>query len=220
FSFHPRKIVTTGEGGMLTTRNPEFDRLFRLWRQHGMSVADLVRHRSNQVVFEEYPVSGFNYRMTDIQAAIGRRQLERLPAILQSRRVLAARYREMLAKVPGVRAPAEPDWGRSNWQSYCIRLPTGVDQKVVMQAMLDLGVATRRGIMCAHLEQAYAEMPLRFPLPESERARDHCILLPLFPQMSDEMQHQAVSALQIALPAVSPEAGWKEGSAECPVSMS
>lgn len=220
FSFHPRKVVTTGEGGMLTTRDPELNRLFRLWRQHGMSVADLARHRSDQVVFEEYPLSGFNYRMTDIQAAIGRRQLERLPAILESRRALAARYRQMLAEIPGVQAPEEPDWGRSNWQSYCIRLPAGADQKMVMQSMLDQGVATRRGIMCAHLEQAYADAPLQFPLPESERARNHCILLPLFPQMSAEMQNQVVDALHNALSADAEWCGRKGSSAECPASIS
>jgi dTDP-4-amino-4,6-dideoxygalactose transaminase len=201
FSFHPRKVITTGEGGMLTTNDPEADRLFRLWRQHGMSVADLARHRSDEVLFEDYPVTGFNYRMTDIQAAIGRLQLARLPAILEARTRLAARYRAMLAEIPGIAAPGEPDWGRSNWQSYCVRLPEGADQKAVMNAMLHQGIATRRGIMCAHLEVAYADIPLRFPLPESEHARNRCILLPLFPQMGEETQDQVIAALGAALQA-------------------
>lgn len=198
FSFHPRKVVTTGEGGMLTTRHPEWDQLFRLWRQHGMDVPDTIRHRSAQVVFETYKVRGFNYRMTDIQAAIGRRQLERLPGIVADRRRLAARYREMLADEPGVQAPEEPDWARSNWQSYCVRLPDTTDQLKVMQSMLDAGVATRRGIMCAHLEPAHAESTGKAALIESERARDHCILLPLYPQVEAD-QEQVVAALRAAL---------------------
>jgi dTDP-4-amino-4,6-dideoxygalactose transaminase len=199
FSFHPRKVVTTGEGGMLTTWNPEWDRLFRLARQHGMSVSDTARHRSKQVIFEEYTLTGYNYRMTDIQAAIGRCQLERLPALLAERRRLAARYRELLADIPGVQVPSEPEWARSNWQSYPIRLAPRISQRAVMQSMLDDGVATRRGIMCAHLEPAYAGTPLRFPLPNSEHARDNSILLPLYSDMSEGVQNYVVSALRKAL---------------------
>ena len=98
FSFHPRKVITTGEGGMLTTSDPEFDHKFRLCRQHGMSVPDTVRHGSPQVIFEEYLDVGFNYRMTDIQAAVGRKQLERLPELVSRRRALAARYAELLGE--------------------------------------------------------------------------------------------------------------------------
>ena len=93
FSFHPRKVISTGDGGMLTTRHPEWDQRFRLLRQHAMSVPDTVRHGSAQVIFESYPEVGFNYRMTDIQAAVGREQLKRLPEIVAERRVLAAPLR-------------------------------------------------------------------------------------------------------------------------------
>jgi perosamine synthetase len=120
FSFHPRKVITTGEGGMLTTNDPEIDRKFRLLRQHGMSVPDTVRHGSAQVIFEDYLTVGFNYRMTDIQAAIGRRQLERLPALVSRRRLLASRYAELLGNVEELQLPLEPAWARSNWQSYCV----------------------------------------------------------------------------------------------------
>ena len=102
FSFHPRKVITTGEGGMLTTSNPECDSKFRLCRQHGMSIPDTVRHGSQQVIFEDYLVLGFNYRMTDIQAAVGRKQLERLPEIVSRRRALAARYDELLGDIEGL----------------------------------------------------------------------------------------------------------------------
>ena len=92
FSFHPRKVITTGEGGMLTTRNPEWDAQFRLLRQHCMSVPDTKRHASAEVIFEGYPAVGYNYRMTDMQAAVGCEQLKRLPEIVDKRRELAARY--------------------------------------------------------------------------------------------------------------------------------
>jgi perosamine synthetase len=89
FSFHPRKIVATGDGGMITTNNADFDRKFRLLRQHAMSVPDTVRHGSRKVIFEEYESTGFNYRMTDVQAAIGIEQLKRLPLFLEERRKIA-----------------------------------------------------------------------------------------------------------------------------------
>lgn len=95
--------------------------------------------------------------------------------------------------------PPEPMGLRSNWQSYCVRLPDAADQQAVMQAMLDRGIATRRGIMCAHLEPPYAEAPRRFALPESERARDHAILLPLYAAMTEAAQDQVVDGLRAAL---------------------
>jgi perosamine synthetase len=199
FSLHPRKILTVGDGGMLTTNNPEWDRQFRLWRQHGMSVPDTVRHGSRKVMFEDYPVVGYNYRMTDMQAAVGREQLKRLPDIVRRRRELAHHYHGLFADNSGVKPPSEPDWARSNWQSYCVRLPRGKRQIDVMQHMLDREISTRRGIMCIHMEASYAEMPLRTPLPESEKARDECVLLPLFAQMTPDMQHTVVTTLREAL---------------------
>ena len=199
FSFHPRKLVSTGDGGMLTTQNPEWDAQFRLLRQHAMSVPTTVRYGSTQVIFESYPTVGFNYRMTDIQAAVGREQLKRLPAILQQRRRLAARYADLAADIPGLAFPAEPSWARSNWQSYCVRLPEGLDQRSVMQALLDKGISTRRGVMCSHREPAYAELPLRHELPRSEQAQDEGVLLPLYAQMSDREQLDVVNALREAV---------------------
>ncbi|WP_225771446.1 DegT/DnrJ/EryC1/StrS aminotransferase family protein [Inquilinus sp. Marseille-Q2685] len=204
FSFHPRKLVSVGDGGMLTTNNAEWDARFRLLRQHGMSVPDTIRHRSGTVVFEDYGTPAYNYRMTDLQAAIGRQQLKRLPAIVARRRELAHHYRQLLHVLKGVTVPFEPSWARSNWQSYCVHLPAEADQRAVMQSLLDNGIATRRGVMCAHLEPAYADQPLRFPLPNSEQARDRCILLPLFPQMTAAVQIQVVDALRRALASAAP----------------
>ena len=196
FSFHPRKIINTGDGGMITTANAQLDQKFRLLRQHGMSIPDTVRHSSPRVVFESYPEVGFNYRMTDIQAAVGREQLKRVPEMVATRRTRAERYADLLAR-SGIEAPSEPKYARSNWQSYCVRLPSGCDQKSVMQAMLDAGIATRRGIMCAHREEAYAR-DTNISLPRSEAAQDRCIVLPLFPQITEAEQDHVVATLKRA----------------------
>ena len=198
FSFHPRKIMSTGDGGMLTTANAEWHAKFKTLRQHGMSVPDTVRHGSPQVIFEEHPQLGYNYRMTDIQAAVGREQLKRLPEIVAKRRALASRYVELLANNIGLVMPSEPAYARSNWQSYCVRLPDHCDQRTVMQSMLDAGIATRRGIMCSHREAVYQASPLRVPLPHSEIAQDQCVILPLYPQMTQDEQEQVATALKKA----------------------
>jgi dTDP-4-amino-4,6-dideoxygalactose transaminase len=198
FSFHPRKVISTGDGGMLTTNNPQYDALFRLLRQHGMSVNDRVRHSASEVIFEEHAIIGYNYRMTDIQAAVGREQLKRLPEIVAARRRLAARYSHILSDIPGLRTPIEPQWARTNWQSYSVRLPDWCDQRAVMQYLLDHGVASRRGIMCAHREAPYRAGARAHDLPESERAQDRTIILPLYPQMEEHDQDYVCAALRDA----------------------
>lgn len=199
FSFHPRKVMSTGDGGMITTSNKEWDAKFRLLRQHGMSVSDTVRHGSAKVIFESYPIVGYNYRMTDIQAAVGREQLKRLDEIVRGRRAIASRYLALLADVPGLGLPIEPKYARSNWQSFCVRLPDGCDQRGVMQAALDAGIATRRGIMCSHREAAYSSDTHRWTLQNSERAQDQCIVLPLYVQMTEGDLQQVVDTLKAAI---------------------
>ena len=196
FSFHPRKLLSTGDGGMLTTADPDLDRKFRLLRQHGMSVSDTARHSSSTVIQEEYPVLGYNYRMTDIQAAIGREQLTRLPGIVSRRRALAERYRERLANVAGVSIPTEPEWARTNWQSYAVRVDAG-HRRQIMQRMLDAGISTRRGAMNAHREAAYPAGTWRAAgsLQESEAAQDAAIVLPLFHQLTEADQDRVVDEL-------------------------
>jgi perosamine synthetase len=211
FSFHPRKLVATGDGGMITTASAETVARLRLWRQHGMSVPDTARHASAQVIFESYPVLGFNYRMTDIQAAVGREQLKRLPDAVARRRALARRFMEGLSDVPDLSLPVEPEWVRTNWQSFCVRLSDRLDQRQVMQALLDEGISTRRGVMCAHREASYPPetwtcaprgRDCRCPpgtcerLKESERAQDHGLILPLFVEMSHDDQDRVIAALK------------------------
>jgi dTDP-4-amino-4,6-dideoxygalactose transaminase len=201
FSFHPRKLLSTGDGGMITTASAELDDRFRLLRQHGMSVPDTVRHSASDVIVERYPVLGYNYRMTDIQAAIGREQLKRLPAMVQRRRVLASQYASRLSGVSDVRLPDEPSWARSNWQSYAIRLAPDRNRDAVMRRMLAAGVATRPGVMNAHREAAYPAGSWRAAgdLRNSDLARETSVMLPLYPQMTDEDQECVARALESAL---------------------
>jgi len=210
FSFHPRKVITTGDGGMLTTNNPVYDKQFRLLRQHGMSIPDTARHKSKQVIFESYISLGFNYRMTDIQASIGHEQLKRLPELVQERRKLAKRYHDLLGEIPGVSLPKEPDFAFSNWQSYCIRINEQQDQKEVMQQLLDHGIATRRGVMCAHREPAYPRGAWSCGISEgecdceefscarlknSELVQDTGLIIPMYNNMTDKDQDQVVRIL-------------------------
>jgi dTDP-4-amino-4,6-dideoxygalactose transaminase len=184
FSFHPRKIVATGDGGMITTTNPDYDKKFRLLRQHAMTSPDTVRHSSQKVIFEEYVTTGFNYRMTDVQAAIGIEQLKRLPGFLDERRRIASLYHRRLKDVSWLEPPQDPSYCRSNWQSYPVRvLPHApVSRDTLMQLLLDAGISTRRGIMNAHQEPPYSSS---FVLPQSEKARDSVVLLPLYAGLTD-----------------------------------
>jgi perosamine synthetase len=168
---------------MLTTPHADWNAKFKLLRQHGMSVPDTVRHGSNKVIFETHPVLGYNYRMTDIQAAVGREQLRRLPGIVARRREIADIYRKLLSTSQWIGLPLEPSWAKSNWQSFAIRLPDHADQKTVMQEMLDAGIATRRGIMCSHREDGYLNSR-HGSLQHSEGCQDRTIVLPLYPQMT------------------------------------
>jgi perosamine synthetase len=196
FSFHPRKIMSTGDGGMITTNNKDWAARCRLLRQHGMSVPDTVRHGSSKVIFEAYPIIGYNYRMTDIQAAVGREQLKRLPEIVARRREIAEQYRRLMSDIPGLTLPTEPEWARSNWQSFCVRLPASLDQREVMQNMLDAGVSTRRGVMCSHREEPYLDARRFGELGNSEDAQDQCIVLPLYGQMTSADVNAVAQALR------------------------
>lgn len=200
FSFHPRKLLSTGDGGMLTTSDAALDRRFRLLRQHGMSIPDSVRHASPTVLAERYLTLGFNYRMTDIQAAVGREQLRRLPALAARRRELAAGYDRLLEGLAGIERPVEPAWARSNWQTYCVMLADGFDRRDIRQRMLDDGIATRPGVMCAHREPAYPAGTWRAgsALAAGERAQDRGLALPLFHDLTASDQQRVVESLAAA----------------------
>lgn len=199
FSFHPRKVVTAGEGGMLTTRDPAIAARLRLLRQHAMSVPDTVRHHSDQVIFESYGEPAFNCRMTDMQAAIARCQLARLDAIVAERRRIAAVYSAHLEGNRRLAPPKDPPWSRTNWQSYPVRLRegTGLRQIEAMQFLMDRGIAVKRGISNSHQEPAYADRRTwcSRDLSVSERLRDTTMLVPLFHGMRAEEQGRVMESL-------------------------
>jgi perosamine synthetase len=212
FSFHPRKPMTTGEGGMVVTSNGDWVARVRRLRNQGSSAA-AGSHRPAAVRSESYAEVGNNWRMTDLQAAVGREQLKRLPGMIETRRRQVRHYEELLGDIPGIHLPMEPAWARSNWQSYWVGLPEGRDQRAVMQAMLDAGVSTRPGIMCAHREPAYVREPWSCGagpgecgcspgscarLRSSETAQDRSICLPIFHQLTREEQVRVVAALREA----------------------
>ena len=207
WSFHPRKIVTTGEGGMLTTDDADWAARLRRLREHGMNASAAQRHASSTPVLESYLETGYNYRMTDIQAAVGLVQLGKLDAMLERRRELAGRYAELLADVPGLTPVTDPAHGRGNFQSYWVLLapefPVGRDELLALLA--EAGISARRGIMATHLEPAYAGHPAG-PLPVTERIGRDSLILPLFHTMTEAQQDRVVAALRGAA-AAGPAAG-------------
>lgn len=184
FSFHPRKILTTGEGGMIVTSDAGIATRLRRLREHGMSVSAAERHAATGVPPKEaYLEVGFNYRMTDIQAAVGLVQLDRLDEVIERRRALAGRYEANLSGIDGVRTPADPPWGTTNFQSYCVDVGSPTVRDAVMAHLHDRGISTRRGIMAAHLEPAYRDIGLS--LPVTERLTSTTLILPLYHSLSE-----------------------------------
>ena len=199
FSFHPRKLLTTGEGGMITTPDADVAARLRRLREHGMSVGAAERHASQQPVIERYLEVGYNYRMTDVQAAIGLVQLAKLGRQIERRRELAARYQELLAGIPGLVTVRDPGYGTTNYQSFWVQLPDGfpVSRDDLLRMLADAGVSARRGIMAAHLEPAYAGF-LCPPLPVTERVTAGSLILPLFHELTEEEQDLVVSVVHAA----------------------
>jgi len=150
------------------------------------------------VILETYPIVGFNYRMTDIQAAVGREQLKRLSGLVSERRALASGYARRLSSIPGLGVPIESAWTRTNWQSFAVRLPAAANQFSVMQRLLDGAVATRRGVMCSHREPAYTDASRPWALPHSEREDVGCRRR-LFPGMGPLEQDGVRMALARAV---------------------
>lgn len=199
FSFHPRKLLTTGEGGMLVTPDAVIaDRVRRL-REHGMSIGAAQRHASRQPVIEQYLEVGFNYRMTDIQAAVGLVQLRKLDRMVARRRALAERYQGLLADITGLTTVRDPDYGTTNYQGFWVALPDGfpVRRNELLRMLADAGVSARRGVMAAHLEPAYAH-GAGPRLPVTEWLTANSLILPLFHAMTHEQQDRVASVIRDA----------------------
>jgi perosamine synthetase len=181
FSFHPRKVITTGDGGMITTNNESYYNRLKLLRQHGMSINDRVRHESKSVIFEDHIEVGYNYRMTDIQAAVGILQLAKLDWIVEERRKIAFYYLDKLKNIDWLLLPYENENCYTNYQSFCVTLKDNapISRNELMKKFLDLDIATRRGVMTIHRESAYNKNTL-IKLSISEKVHDSSIVLPLY----------------------------------------
>ena len=201
FSFHPRKVISTGDGGMITTNNEAYYNRLKLLRQHGMSVNDRTRHESSKIIFEDHLEVGYNYRLTDIQASVGIQQLEKIDWIVGKRRKIASKYHKAFKKIPGIQLPLEKKGYFSNYQSYSIYLKDdcSLNRNDIMQKMLDAGVSTRRGIMTSHRETAYKTEYAGLSLPVSEKACDRSIILPLYVPMKDEDTEKVIATLKSIL---------------------
>lgn len=199
WSFHPRKILTTGEGGMITTSRPEWATRARRLREHAMSVSAADRHASLVSPPEEFGEVGFNFRMTDLQAAVGLVQLAKLPAAVERRRENAAYYRAALADVPGVRLVDDPAWGTANFQSLWLEVGTGypLDREGLLLALAEAGVSARRGIMAAHRQPAYSDRDTgSAPLPVTERLTDTTLILPLYHQIGRDELDRVIAVIR------------------------
>ncbi len=201
FSFHPRKSITTGEGGVIATNDAELAARARVMRSHGASISDLARHQASTVTIEAYEELGYNYRMTDIQAAIGIEQLKKLDDVLARRRRLAERYNALLAGLAGVETPYSPEGAPHTYQSYCVRLDPArtPPREAIMARMLARGVATRRGVMAIHEEPYYLNRFGKVSLPVTEAATRATLLLPLYATMTEPEQDRVVAALRWSL---------------------
>ncbi|MET0931941.1 MAG: DegT/DnrJ/EryC1/StrS family aminotransferase [Aeromicrobium sp.] len=196
WSFHPRKILTTGEGGMITTSRTDWAARVRRLREHSMSASAADRHTSVLAPTEEYAEVGFNFRMTDLQAAVGLVQLDKLHEAVVRRRELAEVYAKYVDDIDGLRAVADPIWGTSNFQSFWIEVaaPYRLDRDGLLEHLADHDISARRGIMTSHRQPAHAHGP-QVSLPVSEHLSDNTLILPLFHQMSVPEQARVIDAL-------------------------
>ncbi|MBL7762643.1 MAG: DegT/DnrJ/EryC1/StrS family aminotransferase [Chitinophagaceae bacterium] len=201
FSLHPRKVISTGDGGFITTNREDYYQRMKLLRQHGMSVNDRVRHESSKIIFEDHIEVGYNYRMTDIQAAVGIKQLEKLDWIVSERRKIADKYNAAFKDIENIQLPIEEKGYFSNYQSYSIYLKDEcpISRNELMQKMLDAGISTRRGIMTSHRETAYKTECAGLSLPVSEKSADRSIILPLYIPMKDEDINKVIEVFRSIL---------------------
>ncbi len=197
WSFHPRKILTTGEGGMLTTSRDDWADRARKLREHAMSVSAADRHGTVLPPAEAYDEVGYNFRMTDLQAAVGLVQLDRLSEAVLRRRTLAQRYSEAIAGIPGLRAVADPDYGTCNFQSYWVEVEQGypLGREGLLTALAQAEISARRGIMAAHLQAPYRDLARAGSLPNTERLTNDTLILPLYHELTEAEQDRVIAVL-------------------------
>ncbi|MBI5799183.1 MAG: DegT/DnrJ/EryC1/StrS family aminotransferase [Verrucomicrobia bacterium] len=184
FSFHPRKILTTGEGGMLTTHDGALAERLRALRNHGLVA---------EGKYGRFTSAGLNLRLTEFQAAIGIAQMARLPAMVARRRELAAALLVQLAGCPGVQLPVEPDGHLTNWQSFVVTIADGLDRDAVRDALRSRDIEATIGTHAISAQPAYTG---REACPNSLRAYRQSLTLPLHPRMTDADVSTVASAVR------------------------
>jgi len=196
FSFHPVKIITTAEGGMALTNNAGLADKMRLLRSHGISRDDsLMTEPSHGAWYYQQLQLGFNYRMTDLQAALGLSQSMRLLPIIQKRQLLAANYNRLLAELP-VGLPALDDINISAWHLYIIRLNDKTKRKAVFDAMRDAGIGVNVHYIPIHTQPYYQQLGFDWgDFPLAEQFYERIISLPMFPELSGEQQQYIADTL-------------------------
>lgn len=189
YSFHPRKAITTGEGGLIATDRDDLAEKIAIFRNHGGVKGEL---------FYSYEEAGFNYRLSDIQGAMGIAQLEKLDWILENKRRLAALLREKLQGIDGVTPPIEPAWGGHVYQSFVVLLDEGIDRDAVISRMREKGVETTLGTYAVHAQPYYMRTYEHQPgdLPRSYTAFKQSLTLPLYPQMDESMLDTVAETLK------------------------
>jgi len=197
FSFHPRKVITTGEGGMITTDNEELANRARALRAHGACsfVPNPQEPAARRIL------AGYNYKMTDMQAALGVQQMEQLEFVLEKRSELAAAYDDMLEGVEEIQTPYVPDYAKHNYQSYVVRLThrSRMSQDEVLKRMSERSISCKRGIPPIHQETYYRLSFGNISLPVTEELSRSTFMLPLYPEMTREVQEHIVAALRDVL---------------------
>jgi perosamine synthetase len=200
FSFHPRKIITSGEGGMITTNEPELAAKLRVLRSQGMHKSTFER-QGKTVSSETFSELGFNYRMTDLQAAIGIEQLKKLDSLIDKRRKLAARYNEALSQIKGILIPAEPKGLLHTYQSYMILITSDarLSRDDVLHALVNEGIGAKASVQAIHLEPLYKKLYGEIKLPATERAFKEALILPLYPSMAPVEQDFVITKIKALL---------------------
>jgi dTDP-4-amino-4,6-dideoxygalactose transaminase len=198
FSFHPRKIITTGEGGMLTTDDEALAERARIVRSHGASVSDLERHKARGTIYAAYPEVGYNYRMTDIQGAMGVEQMKKLAQILARKQEIGRWYDAHLAEVDEVETPYVPEWAVHSYQSYLIHFKPEyrIDRDALLRQMAERGISCRHGIAPMHWEPYYRQLMGELRLPITEKVSLSTMFLPIYPQMTEDELHYIVGNLK------------------------
>jgi dTDP-4-amino-4,6-dideoxygalactose transaminase len=197
WSFHSDKVVTTGEGGMLTTHRADWAARARTLRAHSRGLSPTDGQDLPAVCLEV----GYNYRMTDLQAAVGIVQLRRLAQMVARRREIAASYVAGLAGLEGLRFVADPPYGTTNFQSFWVEVLPGfaATREGLLAKLADAGIGAARGIMAAHRQPAYRWRDTgNARLQHAERLTDSTLILPLFHELDTVSINRVINTIQTA----------------------